>query len=186
MRFHAKALAAKAAADALTAMVPAVDAATLAAFAETAGPIQCAAVACVQAAAEERDRRRRPPKAGEVRVKVISNALCHTDIYTLDGHDPEGLFPCILGHEAGAIVESVGPGVTSVKPGDHAIPCYTRSATIPRASSAPVPRPTYAPPSVARKVPGTCRMAPRDSTPWTANPSSTSWMLHLRRVHRHR
>ena len=53
----------------------------------------------------------------------FSNALCHTDIYTLDGHDPEGLFPCILGHEAGCIVESVGEGVTSVKPGDHVIPC---------------------------------------------------------------
>jgi len=66
-----------------------------------------------------------PPKAGEVRVKVIANALCHTDIYTLDGQDPEGLFPCILGHEGGCIVESVGPGVTSVKPGDHVIPCYT-------------------------------------------------------------
>ncbi|OQR94433.1 hypothetical protein ACHHYP_01296 [Achlya hypogyna] len=66
-----------------------------------------------------------PPKAGEIRVKVIANALCHTDLYTLSGEDPEGLFPCILGHEAGAIVESVGPGVTSVKPGDHVIPCYT-------------------------------------------------------------
>ena len=66
-----------------------------------------------------------PPKAGEVRCKVVANALCHTDIYTLDGHDPEGLFPCILGHEAGAIVESVGEGVTSLKPGDHVIPCYT-------------------------------------------------------------
>lgn len=66
-----------------------------------------------------------PPKEGEVRVKVIANALCHTDIYTLDGHDPEGLFPCILGHEAGCIVESVGPGVKSVSPGDHVIPCYT-------------------------------------------------------------
>eukprot|EP00934_Nitzschia_sp_Nitz4_P002346 Nitzschia sp. Nitz4//scaffold102_size76354//74059//76187//NITZ4_005646-RA/size76354-snap-gene-0.144-mRNA-1//-1//CDS//3329532291//2346//frame0 len=65
------------------------------------------------------------PKAFEVRVKVIANALCHTDIYTLDGQDPEGLFPCILGHEAGCIVESVGPGVTSVAPGDHVIPCYT-------------------------------------------------------------
>jgi S-(hydroxymethyl)glutathione dehydrogenase/alcohol dehydrogenase len=66
-----------------------------------------------------------PPKAGEVRVKVITNALCHTDIYTLDGHDPEGLFPCILGHEAGCVVESVGEGVTSVKVGDHVVPCYT-------------------------------------------------------------
>lgn len=46
-------------------------------------------------------------------------------VYTLSGEDPEGLFPCILGHEAGAIVESVGEGVTSVKPGDYVIPCYT-------------------------------------------------------------
>lgn len=92
-----------------------------------------------------------PPKAGEVRIKVVSNALCHTDIYTLGGDDPEGkcqhsslslgpgigvgvlsftlcclgIFPSILGHEAGGIVESVGEGVTSVKPGDHVIPCYT-------------------------------------------------------------
>jgi len=66
-----------------------------------------------------------PPKAGEVRVKVISNALCHTDIYTLDGHDPEGLFPFIPGHEAAAVVESIGEGVTSVVVGDVVIPCYT-------------------------------------------------------------
>jgi len=66
-----------------------------------------------------------PPQAGEVRVKVIANALCHTDIYTLDGHDPEGLFPCVLGHEAAAIVESVGEGVASVAVGDVVIPCYT-------------------------------------------------------------
>ena len=66
-----------------------------------------------------------PPKAGEVRVKVIANALCHTDIYTLSGQDPEGLFPSILGHEAGAVVESVGEGVTSVAVGDHVVPCYT-------------------------------------------------------------
>ena len=63
-----------------------------------------------------------PPKAGEVRVKVHSNALCHTDIYTLEGSDPEGIFPSVLGHEAGAVVESVGEGVTSVKPGDKVIP----------------------------------------------------------------
>lgn len=66
-----------------------------------------------------------PPKKGEVRVKVICNALCHTDVYTLDGHDSEGNFPCILGHEAAAIVESVGEDVTSVKPGDTVIPVYT-------------------------------------------------------------
>jgi len=66
-----------------------------------------------------------PPRAGEVRLKVHSNALCHTDIYTLEGSDPEGAFPSILGHEAGAYVESVGEGVTSVKEGDKVIPCYT-------------------------------------------------------------
>lgn len=71
------------------------------------------------------------PQKGEVRVKVTANALCHTDIYTLDGHDPEGLFPSILGHEAGCIVESVGEGVTSVKPGDHVIPCYTPQCAAP-------------------------------------------------------
>lgn len=65
-----------------------------------------------------------PPQAGEVRVKIIAAALCHTDAYTLDGHDPEGLFPCVLGHEAAGVVESVGEGVTDVVPGDHVIPCY--------------------------------------------------------------
>jgi S-(hydroxymethyl)glutathione dehydrogenase/alcohol dehydrogenase len=66
-----------------------------------------------------------PPKKGEVRIKVVANALCHTDVYTWSGQDPEGIFPAILGHEAGGIVESVGEGVTSVQVGDHVIPAYT-------------------------------------------------------------
>eukprot|EP00418_Pyrodinium_bahamense_P043169 CAMPEP_0179193840 /NCGR_PEP_ID=MMETSP0796-20121207/96333_1 /TAXON_ID=73915 /ORGANISM="Pyrodinium bahamense, Strain pbaha01" /LENGTH=655 /DNA_ID=CAMNT_0020898155 /DNA_START=144 /DNA_END=2111 /DNA_ORIENTATION=- len=65
-----------------------------------------------------------PPQKGEVRVKHIAVALCHTDAYTLDGCDPEGLFPCILGHEGSGIVESVGEGVQGFVPGDHVIPCY--------------------------------------------------------------
>lgn len=65
-----------------------------------------------------------PPKAGEVRVKITHTALCHTDAFTLSGDDAEGKFPCILGHEAAGVVESVGEGVTSVQPGDHCIPCY--------------------------------------------------------------
>ncbi|KAF6000705.1 NAD/NADP dependent alcohol dehydrogenase [Cyanidiococcus yangmingshanensis] len=65
-----------------------------------------------------------PPKVGEVRAKVIATGVCHTDAYTLSGADPEGVFPAILGHEGGAIVESVGEGVRTVKPGDHIIPCY--------------------------------------------------------------
>jgi S-(hydroxymethyl)glutathione dehydrogenase/alcohol dehydrogenase len=66
-----------------------------------------------------------PPKKGEVRIKILATGVCHTDQYTLSGSDPEGVFPCILGHEGGGIVESIGEGVTSVKPGDHVIPLYT-------------------------------------------------------------
>ncbi|KAJ1644360.1 NAD/NADP dependent alcohol dehydrogenase [Dispira simplex] len=66
-----------------------------------------------------------PPKAGEVRIRIIATGVCHTDRYTLSGKDPEGVFPVILGHEGGGIVESVGEGVTSVQPGDHVIPLYT-------------------------------------------------------------
>ncbi|XP_072947170.1 alcohol dehydrogenase class-3 [Epargyreus clarus] len=65
-----------------------------------------------------------PPKAGEVRVKIVATGVCHTDAYTLSGKDPEGVFPVVLGHEGGGIVESVGKGVTSVKPGDHVVPLY--------------------------------------------------------------
>ncbi|KAL7047474.1 hypothetical protein ACKWTF_002927 [Chironomus riparius] len=66
-----------------------------------------------------------PPRAGEVRVKIYATGVCHTDAYTLSGIDPEGLFPCILGHEGAGIVESVGEGVTQFKAGDHVIPLYT-------------------------------------------------------------
>uniref|UniRef100_A0A7E4WE22 S-(hydroxymethyl)glutathione dehydrogenase n=1 Tax=Panagrellus redivivus TaxID=6233 RepID=A0A7E4WE22_PANRE len=65
-----------------------------------------------------------PPKAHEVRIKILYTAVCHTDAYTLSGADPEGLFPSILGHEGAGIVESVGEGVTDVAPGDHVIPLY--------------------------------------------------------------
>ena len=65
------------------------------------------------------------PKAGEVLVEVMATGICHTDAYTLDGLDSEGLFPAILGHEGAGIVREVGAGVTSVKPGDHVIPLYT-------------------------------------------------------------
>lgn len=66
-----------------------------------------------------------PPKANEVRIKVVAVALCHTDAYTLGGLDPEGIFPCILGHEGSGIVESIGEGVTEFQPGDHVVPLYT-------------------------------------------------------------
>lgn len=65
------------------------------------------------------------PRKGEVLVKVIASGVCHTDAFTLSGEDPEGLFPVILGHEGGGIVEQVGEGVTSVSVGDHVIPLYT-------------------------------------------------------------
>ncbi|ABO23407.1 S-(hydroxymethyl)glutathione dehydrogenase/class III alcohol dehydrogenase [Shewanella loihica] len=65
------------------------------------------------------------PKAGEVLVKIVATGVCHTDAFTLSGDDPEGVFPAILGHEGGGIVEAVGEGVTSVAVGDHVIPLYT-------------------------------------------------------------
>ena len=65
------------------------------------------------------------PQAGEVLVRIVATGVCHTDAFTLSGADPEGLFPAILGHEGGGVVEEVGAGVTSVKPGDHVIPLYT-------------------------------------------------------------
>jgi len=65
------------------------------------------------------------PREGEVLVRIVATGVCHTDAFTLSGADPEGLFPAILGHEGGGIVEEVGKGVTSLKPGDHVIPLYT-------------------------------------------------------------
>ena len=65
------------------------------------------------------------PKKGEVLIEIMATGICHTDAYTLDGLDSEGIFPSILGHEGAGIVREVGPGVTSVKPGDHVIPLYT-------------------------------------------------------------
>ena len=65
------------------------------------------------------------PRKGEVLVKILASGVCHTDAYTLSGEDPEGVFPAILGHEGGGIVEQIGEGVTSVQIGDHVIPLYT-------------------------------------------------------------
>ena len=65
------------------------------------------------------------PRAGEVLVEIKATGICHTDEFTRSGADPEGLFPAILGHEGAGIVVDVGPGVTSVKKGDHVIPLYT-------------------------------------------------------------
>ncbi|MGB4062994.1 MAG: S-(hydroxymethyl)glutathione dehydrogenase/class III alcohol dehydrogenase [Azonexus sp.] len=65
------------------------------------------------------------PKAGEVLVRIIASGVCHTDAFTLSGDDPEGIFPSILGHEGGGIVEAIGEGVTSLAVGDHVIPLYT-------------------------------------------------------------
>jgi S-(hydroxymethyl)glutathione dehydrogenase / alcohol dehydrogenase len=65
------------------------------------------------------------PKKGEVLVKIMASGVCHTDAFTLSGEDPEGIFPVILGHEGGGVVEAIGEGVTTLKPGDHVIPLYT-------------------------------------------------------------
>src|SRR6187401_129899 len=65
------------------------------------------------------------PRAGEVLVEIKATGICHTDEFTLSGKDPEGLFPAILGHEGAGVVVDIGPGVTSVRKGDHVIPLYT-------------------------------------------------------------
>jgi len=65
------------------------------------------------------------PSAGEVMVEIKATGICHTDEFTRSGADPEGLFPAILGHEGAGIVVETGPGVTSVRKGDHVIPLYT-------------------------------------------------------------
>ncbi|NQZ07676.1 MAG: S-(hydroxymethyl)glutathione dehydrogenase/class III alcohol dehydrogenase [Algicola sp.] len=65
------------------------------------------------------------PKAGEVLVRMVATGVCHTDAFTLSGDDPEGIFPSILGHEGGGVVEEVGTGVTTLAVGDHVIPLYT-------------------------------------------------------------
>jgi len=65
------------------------------------------------------------PKAGEVLVEVKATGICHTDEFTLSGADPEGVFPAVLGHEGAGVVVDVGPGVKSVRKGDHVIPLYT-------------------------------------------------------------
>jgi S-(hydroxymethyl)glutathione dehydrogenase/alcohol dehydrogenase len=64
------------------------------------------------------------PKAGECLVRLVATGVCHTDAYTMSGRDPSGLFPAVLGHEGGGVVEEVGPGVTTLAVGDHVIPLY--------------------------------------------------------------
>ena len=67
------------------------------------------------------------PRAGEVLIEIMATWVCHTDAYTLDGFDSEGIFPSILGHEGAGIVREIGPGVTSLKPGDHVISVFVTS-----------------------------------------------------------
>ncbi len=117
------------------------------------------------------------PRAGEVLVEIKATGICHTDDFTLSGADPEGLFPAILGHEGAGIVVDVGPGVTSVKKGDHVIPLYT-----PECRSCPscLSRKTnLAPRSAPRRARASCPTAhrafpsarTRSTITWAARPS---------------
>ena len=65
------------------------------------------------------------PKEGEVLIEMKATGICHTDSFALSGGDPEGIFPTILGHEGAGVVVDVGPGVRTLKKGDHVIPLYT-------------------------------------------------------------
>lgn len=93
-----------------------------------------------------------PPQKGEVLVRIVATGVCHTDAYTLSGKDPEGVFPAILGHEGGGVVEAVGEGVTSVAVGDHVIRSTPRSAA--SANSVNPARPTCARRSAPPRVKG--------------------------------
>jgi S-(hydroxymethyl)glutathione dehydrogenase / alcohol dehydrogenase len=90
------------------------------------------------------------PKEGEVLVEIKATGICHTDEFTLSGADPEGLFPAILGHEGAGVVIACGPGVKTLKPGDHVIPLYTPNAA--NARRACRARPISAPRSARRKA----------------------------------
>ncbi len=83
------------------------------------------------------------PKEGEVLLKVVASGVCHTDAFTLSGQDPEGAFPCVLGHEGGCEVLECGPGVKTLKPGDHVIPAVhsrvRRLRVLQRHQEQPVP-----------------------------------------------
>src|SRR3954471_12898039 len=80
------------------------------------------------------------PREGECLVQIKATGVCHTDAFTLSGKDPEGLFPAILGHEGAGVVVDVGPGVRTLKKGDHVIPLYTPECR--ESSSAPGGRTT--------------------------------------------
>src|SRR3954463_3897853 len=102
------------------------------------------------------------PKAAEVLVEIKATGICHTDAYTLDGFDSEGIFPSILGHEGAGIVREVGPGVTSVKPGDHVIPLYTPECRQCKSclSGKPILSPAFrAPQGRGRRPDGTTRFS---------------------------
>src|SRR3954451_21814003 len=65
------------------------------------------------------------PGPGEVLVRLVACGVCHTDMYTASGADPSGYAPCVLGHEGGGVVEAVGEGVESLKPGDHVVTLFS-------------------------------------------------------------
>src|SRR5450830_1349978 len=110
------------------------------------------------------------PKFGEVLVEIKATGICHTDYYTLSGADPEGIFPAILGHEGAGIVVDVGPGVTTLKKGDHVIPLYTPEC---RQCKFCLSRKT----NLCQLIRGTQGkgLMPPAASAWTASPSSTTW-----------
>ena len=90
------------------------------------------------------------PRAGEVLIEIKATGICHTDEFTRSGADPEGLFPSILGHEGAGVVVDVGPGVTTLKKGDHVIPLYMPECR--QCKSVSRTRPISAPRSARRRA----------------------------------
>ena len=124
------------------------------------------------------------PKAGEVLVEIKATGICHTDEFTRSGADPEGLFPAILGHEGAGIVVDIGPGVTSVKKGDHVIPLYTPEcrtcpSCLSRKTNLCTADPRYPGPGrdARRHVRASRSAARRSTTIWAARPSANFTVL---------
>ena len=91
------------------------------------------------------------PKSGEVLVEIKATGVCHTDEFTRSGADPEGLFPVIFGHEGAGVVVDVGPGIVSLKKGDHVIPLYTPECRAVQIAASRA-RPISAPRSAGRRA----------------------------------
>src|SRR5205823_13938983 len=70
-----------------------------------------------------------PVGSGKVRIKLRATGVCHSDLSAMNGTIPVAV-PAVLGHEGAGEVVEVGPGVTSLREGDHVVVCWSRQCGI--------------------------------------------------------